>query len=269
MKLLVSGCSFSVTNNVEDNLLDENKMWVYHPFQPKKIVNYWNPHEYVDPLNQIQLNNKAWSGAGNKYICDSVILSCAEYKPDLVLVMWSGPDRLDFPIRQEFQNDVSGPKGLITYALDNRIRYRLSGGIHGGLSGKDVVTRNLFRSTYVYTSPFELNVLTLLEIIKLQNFLIGIKIPFYFMSFCNFWNVKDLPNETFSMEPLKDNPQIKELIALIDFDKWIFKNENKDGYYEVAKEINSFKPDKFHPGFEASKIWGQIVKDRLVKDKIL
>jgi hypothetical protein len=89
------------------------------------------------------------------------------------------------------------------------------------------------------------------------------------MSFCNFWNVKETPNSTFSFEPYKHRSEVRELMSLIDFDKWIFKNENKDGYYEVAKELNSFRPDGFHPGPEASKIWGQIVKDRLIKDKIL
>ena len=264
MKVLISGCSFSVTNYYESGL-DEEKMWVWHPFNERKIINLLIPESY-DFETEVFIDNKAWSGAGNKYIADSIILSCAEYNPDLIMVMWSGPERLDFPIRKEFYADSS----LITYSRSDNIRYMISGGPHSSLySNIDLLAENLFKNLYIHTSPLELNIMTLLEIVKLQNFLVNLKIPFYFMSFCNFWNIDNLPNSTFSMVGYKDHSQIQKLTAMIDFDRWIFENENKDGYYEVAKKMNCFKPDKFHPGFEASRIWGQIVKDRLIKDKIL
>jgi hypothetical protein len=73
MRIAVSGCSF--TYNSWPNFLD------FH----------W------------QVTNLAWPGAGNKYIADSIIHATSINTYDLVLVMWSGITRLDFPVTKNIE----------------------------------------------------------------------------------------------------------------------------------------------------------------------
>jgi hypothetical protein len=58
-------------------------------------------------------------------------------------------------------------------------------------------------------------------------------------------------------------PELRPLINNIDWSQWIFRNSNRDGIYEMAKEISDYHGDNFHPGIQTHNAWAQLVTDRL------
>ena len=85
--LVTSGCSFT-----DDS---QQPTWV------KSVANICN----------IKYHNLARGGAGNSYICNSVIdqLDTGMHDPaeTLVLVMWSGTSRKDIRVGEEYWNDLN------------------------------------------------------------------------------------------------------------------------------------------------------------------
>ena len=77
--LVVSGCSFTHNNHQESHCVWANTLAVW---------------------TNMTINNLAIPGAGNTHIKNSVILHLEKNKPNpadtLVLVMWSGPERIDW-----------------------------------------------------------------------------------------------------------------------------------------------------------------------------
>jgi hypothetical protein len=102
----------------------------------------------------------------------------------------------------------------------------------------------------------------LIEIIKCQEFLKAKNIPYRFMSYVNYWNHTDhcSPNGDFGV--LK-YPELRPLIDNIDWSQWIFRNENKDCIYEMAKETDDYHGDRFHPGIKTHTEWANIVNRHL------
>lgn len=219
MKILISGCSFS-----------SNQMWPYY-------------------IKDAQLTSFAYPGAGNKYIADSIISSDIDLY-DMVIVMWSGLTRLDIPVTTDFIDD---------YSYKNKINdqyYIMSGGRIGSWQAHQITTM-LFKNLYKLLDNENLAMLSLLEIIKTQEFLKSKNKKFIFSSYVNYWNSpKDWTtrNGDFSLRYVD---KAKYLIDKIDFDKWLFLNENKDGIYEYAVENAYLIGDKFHPSPEASLFWAQ------------
>ena len=111
---------------------------------------------------------------------------------------------------------------------------------------------------YKVSSDLSLATINLMEIIKLQNYLKAKGIPFKFMSYINYWTEgKHIsPNGDFG---LSDIPEVQYLINEIDFDQWIFADNKRKCIYDVAKELNSFEADGFHPGPAAHQAWAELI----------
>ena len=127
---------------------------------------------------------------------------------------------------------------------------------------KNPVAHKMFYEMYKVSSELSLATINLQEIVKLQYFLKHQGIPYSFMSYVNYWNQEDnvSPNGDFGV--LK-YPELKYLIDQIDFKQWIFLNDNKDGIYEMAKNLQSFQQDQFHPGTEANLEWAKLITSRI------
>ena len=82
------------------------------------------------------------------------------------------------------------------------------------------------------------------------------------MSYVNYWNNLEhvSPNGDFG---ISEFPEIQHMIRNIDWDNWIFSNEQRDGIYELAKETNCFMSDGFHPGPEAHRQWAELIMSRI------
>lgn len=247
MNILISGCSFT--------------QWPEFPGGPNLC---WP--NYLSKLRPTDIiTNVAEAAAGNQYICDSVVRSILE-KPDHyehVLVMWSGVSRLDFLTNV---GDPNWSELLDTYGFYRRLDgSKLAWIFSGGQLGtwfKNPVAHTMFYEMYKVSNELTLAYTNLMEIVKLQNFLISKGIKFNFMSYVNYWNAQDQvsPNGDFGIYKY---PELKELVREIQFDNWIFKNSNKDGLYELAKELGSFQPDGFHPGADAYTKWAEIINSVL------
>lgn len=212
------------------------------------------------PLSHLgNITNLAVPGAGNEYIADSIINYVLSGKPiDMVLVMWTGLQRQDFLIDPAVQDDHKMP--MLT--VREGIRYSPAGGM---VDFPSAATAHAKKEMFTIGNELVFAYRGLMEIIKLEGFLKSRNIPFLGMSYINYWTDQDyIVNSNFGIHKYST---LTELAKAIDFDNWVFYNSNKDGYFELAKELNSFCPDNFHPAWEAMKAWASIVEQR-IKEKM-
>ena len=240
MNILISGCSFT--------------QWPEYPGGPNVC---WP--KYLDTHHQF--TNLGEAAAGNQYICDSVIreVLANPNRYDKVVVMWSGVSRLDYltSLEDSAWNSLFDSYGFYRRLPGGKLGWIFSGG-QMGTWFKHPVAHRMFYEMYKVSSPLSLANINLMEIIKLQNFLNSKKIPYLFSSYVNYWTAGPVlsPNGDFGV--LK-YPELNYLINEIDFTQWIFSNNNKDGIYELAKELTSFMPDGFHPGAAANQQWAELI----------
>jgi hypothetical protein len=250
MNILVSGCSFT--------------HWPEEPGSPNNIC--WPAAlQTLEPTWQI--TNVAEPGAGNQYIANSVttMITANPGKFDMVLVMWSGVSRLDF------LTDLSDPSWHALFDsygfyrrvenCPNQLGYIFSGGYIGPWTENAAAAR-VFNEMYKVSSNLSLAYTALTEIVKTQNFLQNQRIPYRFMSYVNYWNTLEhvSPNGDFGVYRF---PELRPLITAIDFEPWIFRDVNRDGIYEMAREINDYHGDRFHPGRPTHGRWADIVRAKI------
>jgi len=249
MKILISGCSFT--------------SWPEYPGGPNIC---WP--KYTQELNpEWEIRMIGEPAAGNQYIADSIIRSVIEQRPDHVLVMWSGVSRLDFLTSLE---DSAWEKMYDSYGFYRRVDqcpndlgYIFSGG-RVGTWFDNPVARQMFTQMYKVSNPLSLGNINLMEMVKTQNFLQNKGIPYHFMSYVNYWTSDEhvSRNGDFGVMAL---PQLRPLINELDFSRWIFTNDQKDGIFEMARDANDFQSDGFHPGNNTSRFWAELVDSVLKK----
>lgn len=245
MKILISGCSFS--------------QWPEYPGGPNTC---W-PRYLKDIRPNDNIVTVAEAGAGNQYICDSVIRKVLEDRPDYVLVMWSGVSRLDYltSLEDSAWNALFDSYGFYRRLPGDKLGWIFSGG-QMGTWFKHPVAHKMFYEMYKVSSPLSLATINLTEMIKLQNFLQAKQIPYKFMSYVNYWVPGEnlSPNGDFGVMDFFD---LRHTIREIDFSQWIFTNERKDGIYELAKSTNCFMEDGFHPGADCHRNWAEVINSRI------
>jgi len=246
MKVLISGCSFT--------------SWPLYPSGPNIC---WPKHlQELRPQDEIEL--LAEPAAGNQYICESVIRSVLHSKPDHVLVMWSGVSRLDYLTSLE---DPAWERMFDSYGFYRRVPpgdklgYMFSGG-HVGTWFANPVAVQMFRQMYKVSSQLSLGHINLMEMVKLQNFLQSKQIPYHFMSYVNYWNHEPQVSRNGDFGVLA-HPELKFLVDELDFDRWIFADSNRSCIYDVARQLDDFRDDRFHPGDRAHAQWAKLVNQYL------
>jgi hypothetical protein len=212
----------------------------------------------------------AEAAAGNQYISDSIVryvLENPRTPPDHVLVMWSGVSRLDYLTSIE---DPAWEALLDSYNFfrkgmgDGKLGYIFSGG-GVGTWNNHAVSKKIFTELYKVSSEISLGTINLMEMIKLQGFLKSKNIPYHFMSYVNYWNHQPRVSKNGDFGVLQ-YPELNPFVNDLDFSRWIFKNEQRDGVFEIAQEINSWQEDLFHPGEEAHQAWAKIVVERIKQE---
>jgi hypothetical protein len=214
---------------------------------------------------EVKLLNHAHPGAGNTYIGNKPILDSyirpQGKRPDLAVIMWSGLTRKDLAIDHEDKvlMDTLNGYGFVRWA-GAQTSYVLSGGVKGSWEHHPT-TREIFNPLYKFGNERTMAQDTLLSIIDLQNYFKTAEIPYLMSSYVNYWT-KDaqVADIDFGIGQFAD---LRYLVRQIDFDRWVFLNERKDGIYELAKEIGDLQEDNFHPDFKTHALWADLIYKKL------
>ena len=235
MKILTSGCSFTS-----------------------------DQYAWPDRLKELghTINNLGLAAAGNRYISESIIseLILNKKQYDYVLVMWSGLIRLDFLVDADII--AMYPNHLFrTKKITDNFGFVTSGATPDNSHPASI---RIKKETELITNYESRAYQSLLEIIKLQSFLKCNNVSYKFMSYVNYWNNEDsIINFNFGIKQFKS---LSTLVDNIDFSKFIFYNDNKDGIYEMSK-LKLLSPDKFHPSKDGHIVWGNFVNDKILEGK--
>lgn len=208
---------------------------------PNGITKTWATYlaQELDVDNHINL---ASSGAGNDYICHSTInyLEANEFDPKetLVIVMWSGPGRIDVPLSQDWYNHFKSGE-YSCCKTDGTSCWISSGGI-GGNWPDNSIRKNIFGHLYKITDPVDLGMQSLRYFILLESYLKQQGYKFLFTSFINYWDtINQCPGVEVAEYNLgwlcKDQPIFKNF----DFSNWFFINDNQDTICEFSWDDQS------------------------------
>jgi len=250
MNILISGCSFT--------------QWPEYPAGPNTC---WP--RYLQELEPTwTVKNIGEAGAGNQYISDGIvrhILENPRIQYDRVLVMWSGVSRLDYLTGLE---DPAWQELFTNYGFYRRVDgcpdklgYIFSGGQMGTWFANPIAEK-MFREMYKVSSPLSLATINIMEMIKLRGFLESRGIDYRFMSYVNYWGLEDnlSRNGDFGIGKF---PEVQRLLQDMDWSKWIFTDERRNGIYEMAVANNDLQDDRFHPATATQQAWAELVRQKL------
>jgi hypothetical protein len=251
MNILVSGCSFT--------------QWPEYVGGPNTC---W-PRYLAELEPNWRIKNIAEPGAGNQYISDSVMRHIIEnplIKYDRVLVMWTGVSRLDYltGLEDPSWNELFNSYGFYRRvdSCPDKLGYIFSGGQMGTWFNNPVAEK-MFREMYKVSSPLSLATINIMEMIKLQNFLENQGIDYKFMSYVNYWGDGEnlSRNGDFGVGKF---PEVQKLLRTVDWSKWIFTDDNRNGIYEMAVRDSNLQDDRFHPAESTQRAWAGLVRQRLI-----
>lgn len=232
-KLLVNGCSFSRGPG----------SWPYH----------------LAPMLDADLCNLAQAAAGNTYIRQSTIVELSQRTYDLVLIMWSGLERVDIQVEdidffktpwtskyQSTQNDW--PEKIVIPVNDQDYVEKNWVFGSGYASGDSFLKKNdLFPGLYRYIGYQEHIRRSMIDMICLQDFLKARDIKYAFSFYIDYWS---------KLQSQQDLWPMLDRSRLISGDLKSF-----------AYRLSSFASEGsgFHPGLEAHHDWSQHVLEHLKK----
>lgn len=230
MVVLTNGCSFSRGPS----------SW---PYALQSIYNF-------------DLVNLAQAGAGNTYIFESTVaeLACRHY--DLVAIMWSGPNRIDYrvdtkfstPYTSEYQSKKNDWPEKIIYPINDQDYVQTDWVFGCGYLNfdKDQELKNLFAPYYRNTSYAQMVDSFLIKVIALQDILKQRSINYVFSFYNNY--IDEIKN----MSP--------NLSSLVDWGNCCIDN-NID---TIMHKNNWFDTDGSHPGKQAHAAWALELQNHIV-----
>lgn len=218
---------------------------------------------------KVNLYNDGHPGAGNTYISNKIILDSGWNNPDLVIIMWSGLTRKEITVDhsdEQLMSVLADYKDYVRWS-GFHTSYIFSGGFRGSWLWNKI-TKDIFNPLYKISNNRTMAQDTLINILNLQNYLKQNNIPYVMSSYMNYWTDEDQVGEQdFGIRKYKD---LDYLYNKIDFTKWAFINDKKDGIYELAKTtLNGLQQDGFHPEFHVHEMWADILLKKLENDGIL
>jgi hypothetical protein len=226
-QVLVNGCSFTAQSGY--------KNW------PDYLPSNW------------KVTNIAKHAAGNQWICDSTIVNTIKFDYDLVLIMWSGLTRIDMPINEITWNQFWQFKSYNELGLYYG---------HCGIGDNPAFPMaDITKPIIKFGGTRELVFQSLLNMLKLQAWLESNSINYRFMSFMNYWNNNYFENG-FEYPSVK-NLELDALIDKINFNKFIFTDNTKNGIFELAQDQKLYNIGNIHPNTEAGKLWADIVLKKI------
>ena len=208
---------------------------------PNGITKTWATY-LAQELNVDTHINLASSGAGNDYICHSTInyLEANEVAPEetLVIVMWSGPNRIDLPMSQDWYQHIKFNE-YSCCKTDGTSCWIDSGGMAGSWQHYNI-SRNVFENLYKITDPVDHGMKSLRYFIMLESYLKQRGYKFLFTSFINYWSTsKEYPDISVGEYNLGWACQEQPIFKNFDFSNWLFVNDRKDCIGEFAWDDQS------------------------------
>lgn len=241
--LVVSGCSF--THN-----------------------NYDTPCSWANTLavwSGMTIDNLAIPGAGNTHIKNSTILHLekTQSSPDdtLILIMWSGPERIDWITDRQQSNFKSMYPFEYFYTPENELTL---GGSWWSNDAKTHLTQTIVEySKYQSNSSLALN--SWLQIQDLENYLKLHNYNYYFMSWFNYSDPVDFKNRWIEFAA-----ELTNLGLTLDKTRWINSDvENSLGRW-AQNHPEFLIADKFHMGWQGHEQWlRKILVPELINKNIL
>ena len=233
---IANGCSFTEHVDHPDGV---TKTWATYLAQELGVENH---------------KNLASSGAGNDYIChgtmDYLEANCLDPRETLVMIMWSGPGRIDMPMSQDWYNHVKFNE--YSCCKTNGVNHWINSGGLGGSWNNYNISRNVFDHLYKITDPADLGMQSLRYFILLESYLKSKGYKFLFSSFVNYWDTNTkytkIPVGEYNIGWLcKEQPIFKNF----NFDNWVFVNHNQDCVGEFAWD--EYSNGDAHPRDEMHK----------------
>jgi hypothetical protein len=194
-------------------------------------------------------------GSGNQALAARTIYQLSQHTYDQVVVVWSGINRLDFPISQTLQKTYP-PNSENSWAAScpvGSMAWYHSGGICGSGTGESATPeplRQFFRTQYLGADSGStyLTEMTLLSIISCQAVLEKSGTP-YQMAFI-YDTQRSIPQETEEhSHGIMDTTS--PLYSVVDWKKFT----RFDPPYEWAKQHNRLETDCYHPTRNAMIDW--------------
>lgn len=235
MKILVVGCSYCLE---------------LEPILQKKFRNS-------------KITNLSYAAAGNKFISDSLVVATSTEKFDLIYVSWSGLSRFDIVV-----NDISYFNDWMAKGTIQNTDYVFTGGIGSWDHHNHTYADMIFTGIHKFIDQEQLHYLSLLEMLKIQNYLKYLNVPHYFSIIINqFKNLIQPALERTSEISALDFPSNHTLIKNLDFSRWIFDNDL--GQFECSYNNNFLSDDGFHPTLEGYNYWMDLLVEKCKRDKII
>ena len=215
-----------------------------------------------------ELINNGHPGAGNTYIGNKIVLDSYNprfQKPDLVVIMWSGLTRKELAVDHTdtvTMGVLDSYKDYVRWSGFNT-SYILSGGIKGSWEWNSA-TKEIYNPLYKYSNERTMAQDTLLQMLHTQNYLKQNNINYLMSSYVNYWTAEDqVAQLDYGIGKFRD---LQYLVDQIDFDRWVFANNNRDCIYELAKANNDLQEDQFHPDFKTHEDWANLIIEKITKD---
>jgi len=215
---------------------------------------------FLDTVDQTNIVNLACAGAGNTYIHETTVNAVAQRNYDIVLVMWSGIERVDLKISHpevfglstctsRYQRRQNDWLEKITTPFDDQQLVESDWIFGAGHYNGDAVMHEsgVFDGIYRYQEQPQFRYGLLQKIIALQNTLKNVNVPYVFMFYQNYISELHLD---------------QHLCKLVDWNN-CFVDGN---IYDIATTNNWFDHDGFHPGIDANQLWAEKL-DNFIKEK--
>lgn len=215
----------------------------------------------------LRINGKKYqilasSGSGNQAIAARTIYQLSQTEYDRVIIVWSGINRLDFPISQELDRTYppnSENNWVSKCGIGSMVWYH-SGGILGSGPGPLTATpkplKQFFQTQYLGTESGSryLTDLSLMSILSTQAVLERANIP-YQMAFI-YDTQRSIPGEQEEhSHGIMDTTS--PLYPMINWQKFT----RFESPYEWAKRLNKLEEDQYHPTRNAMIDWFKLAMD--------
>jgi len=220
MKILTNGCSFSRGPTA----------WPNH-------IAKWMSADLV---------NLAQAGAGNTYVSRSTMTELQKRSYDLVLIMWTGLERIDIqvedidlfdstPYTSKYQSSRNDWPEKIVWPVNDQDYVEKNWVFGCGHINSDpfVLKSQLFEQQYKYQGLENHAARSFLDILGLQSYLRCRSIPYAFSFYKNY--VTDIAYFVDQLEQSR-----------------IYTDVN---IFDLARSLNDWDPDGVHPGPVAQETW--------------
>jgi hypothetical protein len=220
---------------------------------------------YLHNIDQVQINTDkfkicATPGSGNQSMAARVVYECSQQQFDQVVVVWSGINRLDFPIGKALHKVQPKDKsGLYDYGyfteIGDMVWYHSGGwGLSGCSDPCPTFLQSFFKNQYLGSSDRYLSEMSLLSIIQTQSFLASRGIP-YKMSF--IYDVYADYAEARYFPGLGELDKTSPLNSNVDWKKFYIDTP----MFEYAQDTKQMSKDQFHPTSNCMIEWFKTYMD--------